>query len=231
MRPHRVGFLVWCRQREHRLAIWTAGDWSWPDRVVRKLCPLVQQELAAGKTMDDGRGAAAAEHVCPGRQCGATFDFTWAKDKMRHLKCLTYNELTERKRKILDGTGRNNCHWCEFYSDNCKICQCFGGPNDCPCRAVKDLRGIWWNREEETANFVKERTLVIENTPQHCRYNYGNAIYVPTFRGGVNDEVFLALHNYIESHLEKDETDVRCISKCEHARGPHACYRQLWWPT
>jgi len=33
--------------------------------------------------------------------------------------------------------------------------------------------------------WTKERTVLVENTPQQCVHNYGNAVYVPTYEDRV----------------------------------------------
>lgn len=220
IRPYAISFLAWCRQRGYRLSLWTAGHRWWADRVIRNICPLVQQELY-GKN-----------HDCPGCHCSATFDFVWDGDHLRQERPLTIHEATVRKEKIMHGILPNACHWCEFYSHNCIGCNCFAGPNECNCRYVKDLRKLWWNqRNSPLEHFIPERTLMIENKPQNCRYNYGNAIYVPTYRGSVEDRILEPLQRYVEQVLEPEDVDVRTICKCDHANGPHACYRQSWWPS
>ena len=67
IRPHAVDFLAWCCRRGHRVALWTAGHWTWGDKVARKICPLVQESLGQ------------PEHTCSGRDCSATFDFVWGE--------------------------------------------------------------------------------------------------------------------------------------------------------
>ncbi|CAB9500171.1 expressed unknown protein [Seminavis robusta] len=218
IRPHVVEFLVWCRQQGHRLALWTAGDKTWADRVLRKLCPLVQEGLGNGGVHDD----------CP-HGCRLTFDFCWGGDRMRQERPLGYGEILKRKQQISRGViPKNQCHWCEFYKDNCRACQCYIDPNQCFCRGSKDLRKVWYNQDEETLQFHRERTLLVENMPQNCRYNYGNAIYVPTYRGSAEDSVFAALQVYIAQVLEQ-YTDVRYVCKCHHPKGAHACLEQSWW--
>ena len=254
IRPHAVSFLAWCRRRGHRLAIWTAAHSSWADSVVRKLCPLVQNEIAVfndlttctttSSSTNYNNDAKEKIHTCPGISCRATFDFVWGGDQMRKLPRRN-NTTTIQKRQKPEG-----CHWCEFYSQSCRICQCFAGVNYCPCRHVKDLRLIWWKKSKsipgnnngiynaQSSAFSKERTLMVENSPQFCRYNYGNAIYVPTYRGGPDDEIFKHLQSFIKQRLEsstsstdKSIQNVRTVRKCNHPPGPHACSEQLWWPS
>ena len=95
-----------------------------------------------------------------------------------------------------------------------------------PLSGHQDLRKVWYTHSA----CCKEGTLVVENTAQMCRYNYGNAIYVPTYRGRVDDRVFCALQNYFELALEDACVDVTKVKKCKHLPGPHACYHQSWWP-
>ena len=205
IRPYAVDLLAWCRKRGHRIALFTAAHSFWAECLVKKVCPLVQRALGVKK------------HSCV-KNCTATFDFSWGRDKMRNERPL--------KRA---GQRATECYWCDFYSGECHICACYGDPNDCPCRRSKDIRCIWWSGESAGV-FQPGRTLLVENTPQTCRYNYGNAIYVPTYRGGVNDGIFQALQRYIQETLEPGDVDVRDIAKCTHPPGPHACFRQCWWP-
>lgn len=210
IRPHVVELLVWCLKRQHRVALWTASHWTWADSATKKLCPLVQKAL---------RGK---EHECVGRECKATFEFMWGGEKMKRERPLKDVEVDRRIK-----SGDRRCAWCEFYSEDCDKCDCKAGPNECPCRDTKDLRGLL---RDGTEAYQQKRTLLVENTPQMCRYTYGNTIYVPTYRGRFDDNVFSALQAYFADKLDDDVVNVTRVVKCEHPPGPHACYCQSWWP-
>lgn len=221
IRPHAIDLIKWCIRRGHRVSIWTAGHTSWADTVSRKLCALVHNN---------------EQHVCRGIHCNKTFDFVWCGKYMRKEKDPSSSKYYQRVQgDISDGELR--CRWCEFYSRSCYECSCSTmGPLYCPCRETKDLRKVWYS--SATSAFNKDNTLIVENTPQRCRFNYGNAIYVPTYRGGNRsggDQVFLAFQNYVENVIEPNlstKGSVRSINKCHHVppSRPHACYRQSWWP-
>ena len=202
IRPGAVAFLQTCRQRNHRVALWTAAPQSWAATVLRKLCTAVHPD-----------------HQCTGGTCRKTFDFCWAGDKQR----------AQRSGKM-SNENIDTCQWCQFYSSRCQRCCCFAYVYECPCRYVKDLGKVWYGSDPETQGFIKDRTLIIENTPQQCIYNYGNAIYVPTYKGGHRDDIFDQLRVFMEDQLEP-ETSVRAVRKCFHRSGPHACFEQVWWTT
>lgn len=69
--------------------------------------------------------------------------------------------------------------------------------------------------------FRKENTLIIEDTQQNCRYNYGNAIYVHDYddmirdtrgvNGKMGDNDLDILIHYLQSL--RGVRNVRCIEK------------------
>jgi hypothetical protein len=146
--------------------------------------------------------------------CPKTFAFVWTGEKMRMQKKITQAD---------DG-----CMWCECYSKRCKRCCCIlGAIPYCPCRYIKDLGKVWHLDEFK---FERESTLIVENTPQQCIRNYGNAIYVPTYRGsqiGEDKDMFQRMKRLVQE-LEQAR-DVRFVKKCDHRQGPHGCFEQLWW--
>mmetsp|Transcript_7922 Transcript_7922/g.14665 ORF Transcript_7922/g.14665 Transcript_7922/m.14665 type:complete len:311 (+) Transcript_7922:148-1080(+) len=222
LRPHTIEFLVWCKSRGHRLALWTAGSATWAGTMAQYLCTMTKIHEA-----DDQNHH---HRACRGRSCTRLFDFVWDGTHMRRERARKTNH------EINNGDSRHNghCRWCEFYSHSCNRCTCRCTTSlYCPCRATKDLRKIWYSSDPSTAGFRPETTLLVENTPQNCRYNYGNAIYVRTYRGQQNtDTAFRDLQVYVEQVLEPSSAmSVRSIPKCKHCPPgtPHACFEQDWW--
>ena len=210
LRPGALEFMQWLTSRGHRLGLWTKASKFWSHRVVKKACPLV-----------------SGPHDCSGTDCRRTFDFVWSADKLKRQ-----NEPSRRwqHRGSASSTGDDECKWCEAYSSACHQCECMWN-YECPCRYIKDLRKIWYSSDEETKDFVRERTLIVEDTPQNCRYNYGNAIYVPTYKGYLEEDgtgdLFTRIRAFFERELETCD-DVRYVRKCDHGKHYHACYRQSW---
>ncbi|MCA9087243.1 MAG: HAD family hydrolase [Planctomycetaceae bacterium] len=70
---------------------------------------------------------------------------------------------------------------------------------------VKDLRKV------ERQGYDLQRILIVDDTPQKCERNYGNAVYVPEFFGDQTDTVLQRLGAYLVTlaHLP----DVRTIEK------------------
>lgn len=60
-------------------------------------------------------------------------------------------------------------------------------------------------------NFKKERILIIDDTPQKCRHNYGNAIYPNEYLGRNPDNELLLLMSYLVTL--KDLDTVRSTEK------------------
>lgn len=58
---------------------------------------------------------------------------------------------------------------------------------------------------------LRERTLIIDDTPEKSKNNYGNAIYTEEFTGDANDSELLLLIKYLSSI--KDVQNVRTIEK------------------
>ena len=232
IRPGVVEFLKWCKDRGHVLALWTKAHSSWASHVMTKLCQAVHPD-----------------HKCRHGQgcCKRTFEFCWDSKKLTNQK-LPFRWWQPEKGDY-DKALYSACRWCEVYRNVCHQCECAWDKQYCPCRQVKDLRKVWSSSTLlqcyscETPNkvgpalvnfsnnpFVRERTLIIEDTPQNCRFNYGNAIYEPKYKGGLySDETFSKLRTYVETTLEPSE-DVRKIRKCDHHPiGYHACFNQSWW--
>lgn len=207
LRPNVVEFLRNCKEKGYFLAIWTSAHSAWAHSVAMKLCKLIHQD----------------DHECSSL-CKRTFEFVWTGEEQRKAK---------QVRVATAPDDMDYCKWCGPYRYECNQCLCWQYFYACPCRQTKDLRKVWWSEQEETSNFSKHRTLIIENTPQKCRHNYGNAIYVPSFLYPdleKDKNVFQKLGKYIETELESAE-NVREIQKCGHTRERHACYEQIWWES
>jgi hypothetical protein len=213
LRPAAVEFLQWCLARGHSLALWTAAHSSWAHYVSWKLCTAVHHH----------RG-------CEGSGCRKTFDFVWSQSR-----------LNVRKRIPVSTHGEvDGCRWCEHYRRQCDRCECHGRADGtgnlftCPCRSTKDLNKVWKKQKMIrgfSKAFSRERTILIENTPQQCIRNYGNAVYVPTYSGNAaaeaRDPIFQRLKAVI---LEMERAqDVRSVERCSHGKEAHACFEQNWW--
>lgn len=206
LRPDIIEFLALCKRRGHSLALWTKGHSTHGYHINHYICKKVNPQ-----------------HICYGK-CRNTFDFVWGGEKLRKRQFPSHRW---QSKTMLDFNGaETECKWCEVYSANCQQCTCYTNYR-CPCMEIKDLRSIWHSSREECNKFIKSRTLIVENTPQNCIYNYGNAIYVPTFSGFQSDDVFERLRRYIVDVLEPCE-DVRYVQKCSHGQHYHPCYEQSW---
>ncbi|MBS1992655.1 MAG: HAD family hydrolase [Cyanobacteria bacterium SZAS LIN-3] len=58
---------------------------------------------------------------------------------------------------------------------------------------VKNLKHVW------KLGFDKNRTLIVEDSPEKCILNYGNAVYIKEFVGDQGDEELLHLAAYLET--------------------------------
>jgi RNA polymerase II subunit A small phosphatase-like protein len=56
---------------------------------------------------------------------------------------------------------------------------------------VKDLRKV------KRLGYDLRRVLIVDDTPQKCERNYGNAVYVPEFIGNQDDRVLMSLETYL----------------------------------
>ncbi len=70
---------------------------------------------------------------------------------------------------------------------------------------VKDLKKV------ERRGYDVQRILVVDDTPQKCERNYGNAVYVPEFIGDGTDKVLQRLGPYLVKLARA--TNVRTIEK------------------
>ena len=81
----------------------------------------------------------------------------------------------------------------------------------------KRLRKVWQSAHRRALGFTREQTIIIEDTPSNCSRNYGNALYVHSFRAGNSekDDLYAAavLTRYL-AHLQRSAPlDVRRIEK------------------
>lgn len=56
-----------------------------------------------------------------------------------------------------------------------------------------------------------EKILIVDDTPEKLKDNYGNAIYIKPFEGDLKDDVLLRLYDYLETIKEVE--NVRKIEK------------------
>lgn len=212
LRPGSIDFLKWCFERGHALALWTAASQDHLGHCLEIFCQAVQ-----------------SDHEC-GPTCRKTFDFAWCHTKLRRA---TTPNLPLYSNHSSDWYYADGCRWCKWYSRNCARCQCHHYASFCPCTCTKDLTKVWKSKSPETKRFQKARTLIIENTPQQCVRNYGNAIYVPTYGIIEKEDEEKRLFDRLKTLILKLEeaSDVRAFPKCRYNHGalrPHACFQQDW---
>lgn len=209
IRPAVLDFLRWCQERNHVVAVWTAAHSSWAHYVTWKICSALDPQ-----------------HDCQGLECRKLFSFVWTADHM-----------VRRARIPMSAHGEVSvCCWCEQYRHQCQRCTCHEGSIfACPCRDTKDLSKVWKKHKKSAQQsvFTRERTIIIENTPQQCVRNYGNAVYVPSYEGNAAAESNNAIFGRLQDLVKQFEQarDVRTVSRCLHGTGPHACFQQSWWRT
>ena len=63
----------------------------------------------------------------------------------------------------------------------------------------------------KTKGFSLEQILIIDDSPEKARANYGNAIYIKEFTGDTNDEELQFLYNYLLTF--KIVNNVRVVEK------------------
>lgn len=70
---------------------------------------------------------------------------------------------------------------------------------------VKRLKKIWRNKRlRYRLGYSRHSTLIVDNTPEVCSDNYGNAIYISTYWSGSDDEL-LILAAYLRELTRKRE--------------------------
>lgn len=70
---------------------------------------------------------------------------------------------------------------------------------------VKDLRKV------KRLGYDLRRVLIVDDTPQKCERNYGNAVYVPEYLGDESDVVLMRLASYLATLASTG--DVRKVEK------------------
>ncbi|MEP0262865.1 HAD family hydrolase [Dokdonia sp.] len=66
-------------------------------------------------------------------------------------------------------------------------------------------------KKAKKLGFTLERMLIIDDSPEKTRDNYGNAIYINAFEGNQNDKELQALSEYL--HSIKNTHNVRSLEK------------------
>lgn len=61
-------------------------------------------------------------------------------------------------------------------------------------------------------NFKLEKIIIVDDSPEKTKTNFGNAIYVNGFKGNSNDNELIHLHDYLVSKIKAVE-NVRIIEK------------------
>jgi len=83
--------------------------------------------------------------------------------------------------------------------------------------SIKRLRKVWNASSRRAAGFRKETTMIVEDSPENCVANYGNALYISTYdvfsqpAAGPDDDQLLRLAHYLASIAA--EADVRRVEK------------------
>jgi NLI interacting factor-like phosphatase len=237
LRPGVRRLLVWCSQRGHSLAVWTAAHAGWAHYVSWK---LLQAKDSESSSSSSSSSTPSSSETLP------RFEFVWDGSRLKKRRRIprdahgvetqgpTVAARTEDAATSASTTATTSCCWCGPYRHDCDRCECKNNRVfQCPCRFTKDLTKVWSKKRALGGSFSRARTLLIENTPQQCLSNYGNAVYVPTYRGDQEDRVLDRLQSLI-LQMECVE-DVRAASKCSCpvvsegvGRSFHACRVQSW---
>ncbi|KAJ8614243.1 hypothetical protein CTAYLR_001182 [Chrysophaeum taylorii] len=89
-------------------------------------------------------------------------------------------------------------------------------------RTLKKLKKVWGNRRLRELGYTRDSTLIIDDAPEACRVNAGNAIYIPSYFGG-EDDCLVKIARYIAA-LSATATPLsflsRAISSRERRRPP-----------
>lgn len=79
----------------------------------------------------------------------------------------------------------------------------------------KRLKKVWSSKALRALGFSRDSTIIVDNTPGVCQFNYGNAIYVETFEGDGRDDWLLVLISYLKILAAKHDQEIsmRCVEK------------------
>lgn len=77
---------------------------------------------------------------------------------------------------------------------------------------LKQLRNVWNKGPLRSMGAKKNNTIIIEDTPDTCRKNYGNAVYVTPYEGQASDGTLVWLGIYLARYV-LPALDVRRIDK------------------
>lgn len=80
-----------------------------------------------------------------------------------------------------------------YHSDHCSRSSDPNPESFYPVRIItKSLKKVW-----KKEGYTKHNTLIVDNTPDTYKYNYGNAIPIKTYLGGDDDDRLLQLSKFL----------------------------------
>lgn len=187
---------------------------------------LIDTQFPAGARTAFLMGSAAPKHVCkkgqleglhiykrPGLDEFLQFCFT----KFQHVGLWTHsgeewvNEVLSHVITIPDRSD-----WSFIYTGKraTRVCNERGVEGNSGHRYIKDLKKVFKRKDLRAMGFEKHNTIIVEDTPENCVRNYGNAIYVTPYdvvKNSWDNELHL-LKLYLEQTILKCE-NVRYLEK------------------
>lgn len=134
--------------------------------------------------------------------CFETFETVsiWSAAGKDHVNNISIRILPKGKNWLFVKHSEH-CH--KRYGSGCGECPAF--------ITQKRLINVWRTNKYRNLGVKRENTIIVDNTPEVCVKNYGNAIYIRTFQGESNDEELIKLKSYLSSLVNC--RDVRKVEK------------------
>lgn len=207
IRPYLKQFLKFCFSNFKNVAIWTAGDKRWAEFVISKiLLPCLQSSKKQKKLFISRESDRSQSPLrIRGEQTVEKNVYRTSHSSKNQKYKFSFVFSYEKCRPLLMKDRRTNKVY-EYCS--------------------KPLYKVWRTKSLKKMGFNRSNTLIVEDTPENCIYNYGNAIYIRPFDilsgESRNDQSLLKLRYFFDELNETE--DVRYVEKRDWERRDYGSF-------
>lgn len=171
-RPHLDDFLKYCHMNFKNVAIWTAGDDAWADLIVSKILDPSLASSKKGKRLVSSAGCTPISSPIRRRPI---------LDEIE-LKSDSSDESTDLESEDECEIEEPNTFSFVYSFERCKPIIIKDRKTDKSYQYYsKPLKKIWKCKTLRSMGFTRQTTLILEDTPENCVDNYGNAIYISSY--------------------------------------------------
>lgn len=171
-RPHLDTFLEYCVENFKNIAIWTAGDDTWADLIVSKVLEPSLKKSKKGKRLVSSAGNTPCSSPLRRRHNIKEVELTSGSDDEDELISENESQELEEEKPFSFVYTFNRCKPVIIKDKKSKKSYQFYS---------KPLKKIWQSKKLREMGFTRQTTLIIEDTPENCIDNYGNAVYISPY--------------------------------------------------